>query len=81
MNVALQINRSEINDKFGHHLSFHLHVSQSKEPFWRLAQTKLKQTRKKASASLWEGAFCEISGPKKIREPEEIGTGNGGNRK
>ena len=39
MNVALQINRSEINDKFGHRLSFHLHVSQSKERFWRLAQT------------------------------------------
>ena len=39
MNVAFQINRSEINDKFGHRLSFHLHVSQSKERFWRLAQT------------------------------------------
>ena len=39
MNMALQINRSEINDKFGHPLSFHLHVSQSKERFWRLAQT------------------------------------------
>ena len=83
MNVALQINRSEINDKFGHRLSFHLHVSQSKERFWRLAQTN-KQTRKKARASLWGGAkevLVKFRGRTKIGEPEEIGTGNGRNRK
>ena len=84
MNVALQINRSEINDKFGHRLSFHLHVSQSKERFWRLAFGANKQTRKKARASLWGRAkevLVKFPGRKKIHEPEEIGTGNGRNRK
>ena len=82
MNVALQINRSEINDKFGHRLSFHLHVSQSKERFWRLAETN--KPAKKARASLWGGAkevLVKFPGRKKIREPEVIGTGNGRNRK
>ena len=45
-----------------------------------------KQTNKpeKARASLWGGAkevLVKFPGRKKIREPEEIGTGNGGNRK
>ena len=96
MNVALQINRSEINDKFGHRWSFHLHVSQSKECFWRLAQTN-KQTRKKERASLWGGAkevLVKFPGRKtkkntrtgsdqnqKWSKPEMTVTGNDRNRK
>ena len=79
MNVALQINRSEIN-KFGHRLSFHLQSVQGAF----LAFGANKQTRKKARASVWGGAkevLVKFPGRKKIREPEEIGTGNGRNRK
>ena len=82
MNVALQINRSEINDKFGHRLSFHLHVSQSKERFWRLAQTN-KQTCKTERASLWGGAkevLAKKYPNRKRSEPEMVETGNDRNR-
>ncbi len=90
MNVALQINRSEINDKFRHRLSFHLHVSQSKE---RLAQTN--KPAKKTRASLWRGAkevLVKFPGRekntrtgsdrnRKWSKPEMTGTGNDRNRK
>ena len=78
--MALQINISEINDKFGHPLSFHLHEVSPRSVFgvWR------KQTRKKARASIWGGAkevLVKFLGRKKLREPEMVETGNDRNRK
>ena len=79
MNVALQINRSEINDKFGHRLSFHLHVSQSKE---RLAQTnKPAKNHAHRFGEELRRFWWDFRAAKKIREPEVIGTGNDRNRK
>ena len=79
MNVALQINRSEINDKFGHRLSFHLHVSQSME---RLAQTNKPAKKHEHRFGEEQRRFWwNFRAAKKIREPEVIGTGNGRNRK
>ena len=87
MNVALQINRSEINDKFGHRLPFHLHVSQSKDRFWRLAQTNKPAKNTRIALGRSYGGFGEFSGPRKKyanrkwSEPEMVETGNDRNRK
>ena len=87
MNVALQINRSEINDKFGHRLSFHLHVSQSKERFWHLAQTN-KPAKKHAhrfgeelSRFWWNLRAGKKYANRKRSEPEMVETGNDRKRK